>query len=142
MHPNFHISVLEKAMIDEDTGELIRDEIVIEGEELEYEVDKIRSLKIDPETDELRYLVEWKGYDRDADSWEPEKNFENANTALKTFQNKIRKALRIRQEQIPKEPKRPAKPKKTMREHPPMRQEDLDLRTPNQRLRKATQPRS
>lgn len=144
VHPNFHISALEKAIIDEETGELIRDEIVIEGEELEYEVDKIRSLKIDPENDELRYLVEWKGYDRSEDSWEPEKNFQNANTALKTFQNKVRKALRIRQEPIKEAPERPSKPKKTTRAHPPLRPEDLNPITPNRRLRKTKhhQPRS
>jgi hypothetical protein len=143
IHPIFHVSLLEKALIDEDTGELIRDEIVIEGEELEYEVDKITSLKIDEKTGELRYLVEWKGYNRSADSWEPEDNFEHASNALKTFQNKLRKHLRVRQEQITEETKQPAKtPRKTMRTHPPMRQEDLDLRTPNRRLRKATQPRS
>jgi hypothetical protein len=140
IHPIFHVSLLEKALIDEDTGELIRDEIVIEGEELEYEVDKITSLKIDEKTGELRYLVEWKGYNRSADSWEPEDNFKHASNALKTFQNKLRKHLRVRQEQITEKIKQPTKPpRKTMREHPPLRQEDLDLRTPNRRWKKTNQ---
>ncbi|RFU81252.1 hypothetical protein TARUN_954, partial [Trichoderma arundinaceum] len=57
-----HISQLEKALVDEETGEIIHDEIVIEGEELEYEVESILAIKLDPETRTPRYLIKWKGY--------------------------------------------------------------------------------
>lgn len=45
VHPIFHISLLEKALIDKNTGEIIQDEIVIKGDEEEYEVKDINAMK-------------------------------------------------------------------------------------------------
>jgi hypothetical protein len=46
LHPIFHISLLEKALVNEDTGEIIHNEIVIKGEEEEYKVKKILKFKL------------------------------------------------------------------------------------------------
>ena len=41
MHNIFHISLLKKAVVDKETGEIIYNEIIIKGEELEYKVKRI-----------------------------------------------------------------------------------------------------
>jgi hypothetical protein len=88
VHPVFHISLLEKALVDEETGEIIRDEIVIQGEELEYEVESIVDIR--PNAEHRReYLIKWKNYDEEHNSWEPPENLTNVKELLKHFHQKM-----------------------------------------------------
>lgn len=88
VHPVFHISLLEKALVDEETGEIIRDEIVIQGEELEYEVESIEDIR--PNAEHRReYLIKWKNYDEEHNSWEPPENLTNVKELLKRFHQKM-----------------------------------------------------
>lgn len=89
LHPIFHVSLLEKALIDEDTNEIIHDEIVIEGEEEEYEVEKILEFKLD-QNGLCKYLVKWKDYDESANSWEPIENLKNALTMVKRIHQNLK----------------------------------------------------
>jgi transposase InsO family protein len=74
-NPVFHVSQLEKAQIDEETGRPILDEIIVEDQEEEYEVEKILAVRLNPETQELEFLTKWKGYPETENSWEPRKHF-------------------------------------------------------------------
>ena len=58
------------------------DPITIDGEE-EYEVDHIRDSKMFGRT--LKYLVCWKGYSEEEDTWEPLNNLRNSPQAVDEF---------------------------------------------------------
>ena len=49
----------------------------------EYEVESIRAFRIGG--DNRQYLVHWKGYDDDSDTWEPEENVSNAQLLVDQF---------------------------------------------------------
>ena len=55
---------------------------LIEGEE-EYEIEKIRRHRGTPST--LSFLIRWKGYSAEEDSWVPEQNLKNASSALTAY---------------------------------------------------------
>ena len=57
--------------------------VIIEGEK-EYKVEKILNKKNFREKD--RYLVQWRGYTAEEDTWEPRKNLENANNLVEKFE--------------------------------------------------------
>ncbi|TMD69294.1 MAG: DDE-type integrase/transposase/recombinase [Chloroflexi bacterium] len=68
--PTFHVSLLEPAPKGLRKSTTIEPEIeAIEEDEPEWEVQKILESKY--ENGALHYLVHWKGYDDDNDSWEP-----------------------------------------------------------------------
>ena len=56
--------------------------VVVDGEE-EWIVDKILQHRVRGKT--TYYLVRWKGFTRDHDTWEPEKNLKNAKGKLKEY---------------------------------------------------------
>ena len=57
-YPIFHISLLEKAEIDEETGQPILDEIIILEEEEEFEVEKVLTIRQNPEeNNQIEYQV-------------------------------------------------------------------------------------
>ena len=85
IHPRFHISLLEKALVDEETGEIIHDEIIIEGEELDYEVEELRQIKFDEQARCPKYLVKWKNYPEEDNSWEPIENLEGSKALVDDF---------------------------------------------------------
>ena len=56
--------------------------LIVEGSE-EYEVERI--LKSAKKRGKMRYLVRWKGYDPEDDTWEPIENLDNADELLAEF---------------------------------------------------------
>jgi hypothetical protein len=62
---------------------------VIDGE-LEYEVDEIISheLRSQGRSKRLWYLVRWKGYSPEDDTWEPETNLTNCSDILTAYKTK------------------------------------------------------
>jgi hypothetical protein len=109
MHPIFHISLLEKAQVDENTGEIIQDEIIIEGEEEEYEVKGIDAMKIG-EKGERRYRVQWEKGDEEEETWEPIENLENAMALVEKLHQTL--GIAPTQDPRPMAPEDPHPPKK------------------------------
>jgi transposase InsO family protein len=77
IHPNFHVSLLEPADPDTPLARQVAPEI--EQQEQEYEPEKI--LGFDGE----RYLIRWKGYQSDEDTWEPPKHLVNSLPMIRNF---------------------------------------------------------
>jgi hypothetical protein len=78
IHPIFHVSLLEKAP---QNARQCRTET--DATEMEYEVEKILGhSQIEGET---RYLVKWKGYPTEENTWEPIEHLQNAQAALKDY---------------------------------------------------------
>nr|XP_036575130.1 reverse transcriptase domain protein [Colletotrichum truncatum]KAF6781651.1 reverse transcriptase domain protein [Colletotrichum truncatum] len=99
-HPVFHISLLESAP----KGSYTTDYIEVDPEQ-EYEVERI----IDhiEEQKSIRYLVKWKGYGHEDNTWEPPQSLENAQEELGRYwrqqeQEQQRQALVRIEKQTPK----------------------------------------
>ena len=58
-----------------------------ESSDTEYEVEKILDFKLSKNKKKL-FLVKWKGYNEEYNSWEPEENLTNAKQILKKFLSK------------------------------------------------------
>ena len=54
-----------------------------------YEVRKIRNVKFCPETLQQLYLISWKGYGRDEDSWEPTSCLWGCDDKLNEFKQRV-----------------------------------------------------
>jgi hypothetical protein len=78
IHPTFHISLLEKAPKGTKT---IIPEIV--QDEQEYEVEKIEAY--DERGNEPYYLVKWKGFGKEDNTWEPLTGLSSARQAVSHF---------------------------------------------------------
>ena len=132
-YPVFHVSLLEKAQIDEATGRPILDEIIIIEDEEEWEVEKVLAVRRNPEeNNRIEYQVRWKGYDPIHDTWEPVESF-NTMELIQDFQENLGLYSKL---PTPATQRAKKQPKKKAPEFPPMPQEDLNLYTPNRRFRK------
>lgn len=58
-----------------------------ENDEAEFVVERI--LKKQVVKDETKYLIKWKGYTHDENTWEPEKNLTNCDRILQEFERRI-----------------------------------------------------
>jgi len=68
--------------------------VIIEGEE-EFEVEKILNKRI--VRGKEKFLVQWKGYIAEGDTWESRENLKNAKELVKEFKREYReKAEEIR----------------------------------------------
>jgi len=61
--------------------------VIIEGEE-EFEVEKILNKRI--VRGKEKFLVRWKGYTAEGDTWESKENLENAKELVEKFKRKYR----------------------------------------------------
>jgi hypothetical protein len=76
VHPVFHVSVLQKHTADSIKGQHHKplDPIEIEGQE-DWEVKYILDCR--KKGKGVEYLVNWKGFGKEAESWEPARNLNN-----------------------------------------------------------------
>lgn len=89
IHPTFHVSLLEPYRRRE--GVVLPEAVQIQSED-EWEIEGILDERVSH--GKRMFLVRWKGYSRDNDSWEPEENLANAKDEIKAFRNQniIRKS--------------------------------------------------
>jgi RNase H-like domain found in reverse transcriptase/Reverse transcriptase (RNA-dependent DNA polymerase)/Integrase zinc binding domain/Chromo (CHRromatin Organisation MOdifier) domain len=81
IHPVFHISLLEPASPEVPEGPA---PILEEGmTEAEYEVEKI--VDVVERRNRLLWLVKWKGYGNEENTWEPKENLKNCSAVLECF---------------------------------------------------------
>ena len=79
IYPVFHVSLLEKA---NQNAEQYRTEV--EADEKEYEVERI--LGKQEISGKVHYLVKWKGYPTEENTWEPMEHLHNARKAVNRYQ--------------------------------------------------------
>ena len=72
IHPIFHISLLERAKT---TAPLATQVELADEEGTEYEVESILDFK--RVSGKPHYLVKWKGYSDEENTWEPTQNLRN-----------------------------------------------------------------
>jgi hypothetical protein len=94
IHPVFHASKLEKYTKAKYPGQdYPRPEPVLVKGQQEYEVEKILDHRKRGRT--TQYLVRWKGYGRDDDTWEPADNLKNAKEKIKEYEKTLTKSIRV-----------------------------------------------
>ena len=88
LHPIFHISLLESA----------KDTIVVKTDEPETEVDGLEEheaeaiIDMRKEDGKIEYLVKWKNWSKNDNTWEPPEHLNHAQRLLKTFHRDRQKA--------------------------------------------------
>ncbi|KNE95009.1 hypothetical protein PSTG_11706 [Puccinia striiformis f. sp. tritici PST-78] len=88
VHPVFQISMLRKHTTDQIEGRRRAEPgpIIVDGEE-EWEVDQLLDCRKRGRGRE--FLVEWKGFGPDSNSWEPETNLSNSKELIDKFDKKF-----------------------------------------------------
>ena len=84
IHPVFHVSLLEPVIEDNIPGRAheLPLPVMINNSE-EYEIEQILDSRLYRR--KLQYLVDWKGYDPSARSWEPVENLDNSIELIREF---------------------------------------------------------
>ena len=86
VHDVFHVSLLEKVSPDNFNRQPIAlPPVVIDSQE-EYEVEKILNSKL--VRNKIKYLVRWKGYGPEENSWEPLDHLTHAEEEIAEFHGK------------------------------------------------------
>ncbi|KAI7957765.1 hypothetical protein MJO29_005982 [Puccinia striiformis f. sp. tritici] len=88
VHPVFHVSILRKHTLDtiQDQRQAEPAPVVIEDKE-EWEIEDILDCR--ERRKRREYLVSWKGFGPEDNSWEPRKNLANSKEALADFDKKF-----------------------------------------------------
>ncbi|KAI7934413.1 hypothetical protein MJO28_017046 [Puccinia striiformis f. sp. tritici] len=91
VHPVFHVSMLRKHTADTIEGRQ-RTEMppLIVGDEEEWEVEEILDCR--KKGKRVEYLIAWKGFGQENNSWEPEGNLANSTELLEEFKRKFPQA--------------------------------------------------
>jgi len=76
--------------------------VIIEGEE-EFEVEKILNKRIVQGKE--KFLVQWKGYTAEEDTWESRKNLGNAKELVEEFEREYGEKVELRQQELEEEEK-------------------------------------
>ena len=82
IHPVFHVSLLKRYLVPDSDVPVRPDPEIVNGE-VEYEVDRILGDR--RRRGRQEYLVRWKGYGPEHDSWEPAENLENAPRVVERY---------------------------------------------------------
>jgi hypothetical protein len=94
VHPVFHISLLRRFVPDIITGRQAPPPpkpVVVQGQE-EYEVEEILNSR--RRWNRLEYLVKWKGYSQENNTWEPAGNVSGAPVRIREFHRRFPDAAR------------------------------------------------
>ncbi|KAB5587867.1 Retrotransposable element Tf2 [Ceratobasidium theobromae] len=84
VHPVFHVTLLRPYERDDYGREPEQPPpIVVESGEKEYEVEQILNSK--KTRGKLHYLIKWKGYSEESNSWEPKEHVENSPELIRRF---------------------------------------------------------
>ncbi|KAB5588482.1 Transposon Tf2-1 polyprotein [Ceratobasidium theobromae] len=84
VHPVFHITLLRLYEKDDYGRESEQPPpIIVESGEKEYEVEQILNSK--KTWGKLYYLIKWKGYSEESNSWEPKEHVENSPELIRQF---------------------------------------------------------
>ena len=90
IHPVFHISLLEPAH--PKTPIRLPPELHPETQEEEYEVEKI--LAVRKRRNQLQWLVKWKDYQDEHNTWEPKRHLSHCGEEMQKFYRQNPQALR------------------------------------------------
>lgn len=93
-HNVFHVSLLKPFYSDNFDRPLPSKPgpILIEGNR-EWQVEEILDKKVSKSGKYIRYLIKWRGYGPEDNSWEPMANLQNANELIQKFEEKFAKVL-------------------------------------------------
>jgi len=75
IHPVFHLSFLEPYHQNAIPGRCSPTPPPVDLEQQEYVIEKIKTMEI--KGGQVKYLVSWKGYGPDEDTWEPYENLKD-----------------------------------------------------------------
>ena len=92
MHPLINIKHLSKYHGDKEGSHTKLEDLRILSGEMEYEVDKIMGHQFNWSLNCIEYLVRWKGFGPEHDTFESEAHLRNAFSQVRSYQSRLRNA--------------------------------------------------
>ena len=91
MHPLINIKHLTKYQRGEENSSCTQlEDLRILSGETEYEVDKIVGHRFNRSLNRVEYLVRWKGFGPEHDTFEPETHLRNAFSRVRSYRSRLR----------------------------------------------------